>query len=1379
MKTFDNWLNACERIGYLDSVTKDGDTYTLLASNAELKKDLTIVERFNDNKQREVLLWSKAEPTKLHKVVGSGLEKVLPRLVVQHFTGLKNVVYSDKDGKQHFFEDVGFFPVHSSSEFVRFSDGIGRKWVFSECGGNVPNVTLAFYKILYDGRTDMSAMMMPRLTRRDDVKLLKNSFGGRQVTVIEEDKYDDIEVSPITSSLDDLMRSIPNLDDMMLFPHQGDVPEVGVSVMSGMAVSAADRAFIASAERRLNGFIGSAPNDYSETMEQFFARKGITDYAVAANYVAYKSPSSHDPNAIVVNRVYPDGTMGSQGWGISGDYLPAIQAYLDKFGTSVVTSSVRRYGLAGTKGLIINGVVSNGSASKRPVKSSGYDPDYDEDPYEDPYNGLVTELFDFIDNNSRITDHPLVWLRDEGAFETISDWLISLGYQESDVEETASDIIEEMRSAIKHGYLVPRRREAASSLKRPVKSSMEGGKQYPPHWTQEDIDMVEGVQNTKPDPYYGEDASGFTSKEQRLKAAQFLNRDKAHSSWLSDPDAMNTSSPLPYKEPGEQVGDTMPNEDPEHYQDSDPSQVDSNDTQTPAFQAFKKTLDSIRSSKIDSVYDDFINGHLGDDEACQMIIAICPECTEPMDLVEDWKTSYPVTSKLGLKGHVKSAAQFKIQLHDTGLFNIDMAHEKNGKLLFSSVSGVADGGTLLGIASKDGIGFNDLSEGVDLSQSFVLPEFKQAICSAVDLKLVKDQPIKRRVESWVLSGKDLTAELALWKLNNPGQVFQSMKVLGVDLDGKGGFKVPVNSWVKRPDPDDVLARKLYDLYCELGFVDRFMEEYNANGYSPTIRNWIYDTCESELDHFPEQVSPNFVAPLIAKFANEDISNGIPIDRRSPETLAMLNRSSSTKPQRLGFNKPLTSTGKGQIKSAFGFSQSEALQARVKELLGNDSVVDSDIENAVTFLLSGEETLDSIEEFWFNDCGWDFEVVQETINALEIAFKEKGLFSSVDKKAVKSGYWQDNNPMSELIELIGEYNAFKLRDAYFKDGGANPTLISDEIYRLTSEPATDPFVEALEEMWFEELEASFGKPRIPSRLGSSTSIQSDFKGLVEMIRGWFQRMKEGLMDQNVFYQNLMRILRGNGYPGPKANNIYKEIMDGKDPAAVMASFKPIQSIASLYDGNVGMVLDRARELMNQGYSEDELLYQLEDDFGDDDYYWVLEKLGIYSSTSKSSVQSGYTPEEEAEIKSLVKKLLAEGNPEITPKRARFDAVKQLERDGWISKQPVKSAGSTLGFGSLTPGGKYEPSDEARRLVNFESNWDLRGVPSDSDLGRALEYLRVNRPYDRTWEAVEEALWNGRFGDDEDVADLAVLVCDHVGIPIASSANQRLGFQKPTQ
>ena len=72
------------------------------------------------------------------------------------------------------------------------------------------------------------------------------------------------------------------------------------------------------------------------------------------------------------------------------------------------------------------------------------------------------------------------------------------------------------------------------------------------------------------------------------------------------------------------------------------------------------------------------------------------------------------------------------------------------------------------------------------------------------------------------------------------------------------------------------------------------------------------------------------------------------------------------------------------------------------------------------------------------------------------------------------------------------------------------------------------------------------------------IQQDLKGLISMVKGWLQRLHEGLMERSVFYHNLMVLLKGNGYPGSKANSIYEELMAGQPVEAVLASVKRVRS-----------------------------------------------------------------------------------------------------------------------------------------------------------------------------------------------------------------------------
>jgi hypothetical protein len=79
------------------------------------------------------------------------------------------------------------------------------------------------------------------------------------------------------------------------------------------------------------------------------------------------------------------------------------------------------------------------------------------------------------------------------------------------------------------------------------------------------------------------------------------------------------------------------------------------------------------------------------------------------------------------------------------------------------------------------------------------------------------------------------------------------------------------------------------------------------------------------------------------------------------------------------------------------------------------------------------------------------------------------------------------------------------------------------------------------------------------------IQQDLKGMIAMIKNWLQRVHEGLMERSVFYTNLMRLLKGNGYPGSKANTVYEEIMAGTPVEAVLASVKRLRSSALPAEG----------------------------------------------------------------------------------------------------------------------------------------------------------------------------------------------------------------------
>jgi hypothetical protein len=219
MKNFDAWLNAAESVKYLDSaVLKDG-VYTLSQGG----KSLQLMP-----KDGEVLLWSSAFPTSLKKVVGSGAEKVLPRLVVSFFSGLGDASFKGPDNRTRVYRSVGIFPSRVVSGKVEFSDHAGRRWVCQS--SNVPNVTLAFYKLLYDGNCDMSALLLPMLKPRDSVKVFSNAGSG-------EDDF-------IISSVEDFEWVVPNLREYLMFPKPNAVPDYGTAIVSGLVVTPGDREFV-------------------------------------------------------------------------------------------------------------------------------------------------------------------------------------------------------------------------------------------------------------------------------------------------------------------------------------------------------------------------------------------------------------------------------------------------------------------------------------------------------------------------------------------------------------------------------------------------------------------------------------------------------------------------------------------------------------------------------------------------------------------------------------------------------------------------------------------------------------------------------------------------------------------------------------------------------------------------------------------------------------------------------------------------------------------------------------------------------------------------------------------------------------------------------
>jgi hypothetical protein len=100
MKCFDTFLNGLETRGYVNDVSLNGNIYTIQSGAKKLQ-----IQR--DAKDGECLIWSKANPRKLRKVIGSGVERVLPRLVTEFFSGNKSVSVRDPKGVRRVFFQRG------------------------------------------------------------------------------------------------------------------------------------------------------------------------------------------------------------------------------------------------------------------------------------------------------------------------------------------------------------------------------------------------------------------------------------------------------------------------------------------------------------------------------------------------------------------------------------------------------------------------------------------------------------------------------------------------------------------------------------------------------------------------------------------------------------------------------------------------------------------------------------------------------------------------------------------------------------------------------------------------------------------------------------------------------------------------------------------------------------------------------------------------------------------------------------------------------------------------------------------------------------------------------------------------------------------------
>jgi hypothetical protein len=611
----------------------------------------------------EVLLWSRSDPTSVKKVVGSGMERVLPRLVVSFFTGLGDASFKDPDNNKVKYKEVGIFPSALVSGKVEFSDHSGRKWVCnSSCG---PNVTLAFYKLCYDGNADMSALMLPMLKRRDSVKVLSSAGSGEEAVAI-------------VSSVEDFERSVPNLREYFLFPKTESVPSYGTAVVSGLVVSSADRQFVANVNTKTAQFLGSSRTIKSGR----YLNSSMSFNNPVINQTAY---------AFVNNAITPEVALAviELQEGVDED---AFHEAWDNFNRQVSSYA----GVSIPEGTVVT-----------------------EDDRRDAAR--------FI-SKVRVSKH---------GWEGVSDEVLS--NPEAKNWRNSSRSIQSARSNITQIMAL------AEDL-----------------WAD---DVPE-------DEIPGRIAEQLGVSEALVKkyVRQVLDYDKERQDGARFFPDRNSSSSI-------QSGGYSPSE---------------------------KTLFQIKR--------DFLNGYLDESEAVGTLVFLKLSQEEAEKMVSLWSTEFDSPSKpsndyddvynvsrtidSGVQNFpalVSSANIMKLKLDEAGTFHLDMGHTKDSHEVYSSLRGTCDAGHLIAICKKGGFSYSDISSGVDFSSSSVLPELKKFLAASATFKPVADPVIKRSVATWVISGKELDKELSKWGLNNPGEVFSEIDVLGVDLDGEGDLEAPVQS----------------------------------------------------------------------------------------------------------------------------------------------------------------------------------------------------------------------------------------------------------------------------------------------------------------------------------------------------------------------------------------------------------------------------------------------------------------------------------------------------------------------------------------------------------------------------------------------------------
>ena len=1253
MKYFDYFINACERVGYLDSVSKEGDTYTLIGCG----KELQIKERFPKDGGVEVLLWSKANPTELRKVVGSSVEKVLPRLVVQHFTGLKTATYIDSSTNQkHFFKDVGIFPVFNVDSCVVFSDCADRKWICST--SNVPNVTMAFYKVLYDGRCDMSALMMPQLERKDDVKVFSSGSGELEYKVPEERRA-------YISSVADFERSIPNLREYMTFPHEEAVPDCGVSIVSGLAVSSKDTESINSANRKISGFIGKVVSSRPVTVVFGKGKKPVqSGLKIFMNFDSYKPWSGAqytydilegegllEQFEAMMEELYPDGIEEVQLNDILWHDKDRVFEFL---------------------GLSEDGEDRNvpgvNSSAKRPVKSSVKLPIKSSVSWTDrTMQSLISkaEIFKLKLNETGTFDIDLgnmvegqeVYSSFHGSVDAGS--LIACAKRDgfsytdllSGVDLSKSYVLPDMKKLVASSHKL-RETKNDSATVRNVEAWVVSGKDLQGELDKWGLDNPGGIfQSVKVLGVSFDGKSTFPVNSARPVKSSPMKRfggEGDNYTFFGGGGEYGAGSDLDVAV--------------QYISDIYPGGAD---------------FDTIGSTLWES-------GKFGDDEDSVMDLAylVCDQLGVPVNSSLKRK---PVKS--GKRRSVKSSVgtdddEILQWIMDEigcvwGTATVLMAEalKASSSVRFQQVVREVSGSALSADVTDEQLEsiWDYVNTETEVNSGLTKAErYNRNLHKTFDYARTQgtfdDEYQKARSGGWGEDQDDAGSPAAYerWKSARP--------VKSSNTGGRLGFRKPLTSGKGRSvksslyaddDPDaEAMEEAVSDLVSATGVdvVDSDFQDgsafatghlvlgpeesdyvLNVNVMMDKLENgkfqlvpWGEDSEGNQFDLLGigtiELNSPAEVSKYFDQIKQE-------WEREVAECEAEVNRYyaergtggvASSGAKRLGFRKPLAS-GKGRsVKSSRGeYSDDrdspenrniDPLWDAADELMAgmglkrcdwdgekfhgetdheyplelNASVIDSWEGNLFRVWVDGEsgkkDLLDVLVEGPRDILRYRKQLKEAWGKAI-LDYEEE--CAAYEAEWANSSYGDDRDSpdnrnvdrfeifASELVEELGLTCNWDGDKFYGESDSEYPLRLNVRIPKdwfgrflrvwVTGENFERDLLETnvkeprhilsysgqLKEAWEEacsDYEAECEAGYEAEYVESSVAIQSDLKGLIQMVGNWLKRVHDGLMEQNVFYQNLMRLLRGNGWNGKKANEAYEALIAGQKPEAVLSSLQ---------------------------------------------------------------------------------------------------------------------------------------------------------------------------------------------------------------------------------